>query len=41
MGLWTRVRLPPIPLDCEVTNPLRGAQIAVFRNVLAIVADML
>ncbi len=40
MGLWTRVRLPPIPLDCEVTNPLKGAQIAVLGNVFAIAVDM-
>lgn len=37
MGLWTRVRLPPIPLDAVETNWRPTAQIAVFRNVFSII----
>ena len=33
MGFWTRVRLPSTPLQREVTNPIRGASLHVFRNV--------
>ena len=35
MGFRTRVRFPPGPLQREVTNPIRGASLHVFRNVCA------
>lgn len=37
IGLWTRVRLPPIPLDEGETNPRSTAKIVVFRNVVCLV----
>ncbi len=41
MGFWTRVRLPPIPLDAVETNCRPTAQIAVFRNVFNVIVPEL
>ncbi len=35
--VWTRVRLPPGPLEAAETNCRPTAQIAVFRNVFSVV----
>ena len=40
MGLWTRVRLPPNPLKSKAANPLKGVQIAVYKNIFALVVYM-
>ena len=40
MGLRTRVRLPSGPLDREVTNPLKGAEFTVYKNVFALAVSM-
>ena len=41
MGFWTRVRLPPNPLDAVETNCRPTAQIAVFRNVFSVIVPKL
>ncbi len=40
MGLWTRVRLPPIPLQSEASNTYPINKIAVFRNIFFLIIDM-
>ena len=38
--VWTRVRLPPGPLEAAETNCRPTAQIAVFRNVFSVVVPL-
>ena len=37
---WTRVRFPSGPLKREDTNPIRGAYLHCFQNVIHIVLDV-
>ena len=39
MNFWTRVRLPPNPLEHEAANPLRGNYYCVYKNVFAMILD--
>ena len=40
MGFWTRVRLPPNPLNCEASNTYPSPRLAVYKNVFALVIDI-
>ncbi len=40
IGLWTRVRLPPNPLQSEASNTYPINKIAVFRNIFFVIIDM-
>ena len=40
MGLWTRVRLPPNPLDNRYTNPSSNTRVSVFGNVFGIIIEL-
>ena len=39
MGLWTRVRLPPIPLKLKRSNTVQIRNIAVYKSAFGIVLD--
>ena len=40
IGFWTRVRLPPTPLQHERSNPFSTAKIGVLRSTACITVDM-
>ena len=40
IGFWTRVRLPPTPLNSQASNPSSNISFSAFKNVFAIIYEL-